>query len=25
VGTDRAFDYFGVDKHLRPNPQPGLF
>jgi Holliday junction DNA helicase RuvB len=25
VGTDRAFDYFKVDKHLRNNPQPGLF
>jgi Holliday junction DNA helicase RuvB len=25
MGTDRAFDYFGVDKHLRGNPQPGLF
>jgi Holliday junction DNA helicase RuvB len=25
VGTDRAFDYFGVDKHLHRNPQPGLF
>jgi Holliday junction DNA helicase RuvB len=25
VGTDRAFDYFGVDKHLHRSPQPGLF
>jgi Holliday junction DNA helicase RuvB len=25
MGTDRAFDYFGVDQHLHRNPQPGLF
>ncbi len=25
MGTDRAFDYFGVDKHLRRSEQPGLF
>jgi holliday junction DNA helicase RuvB len=25
MGTDRAFDYFGVDKHLRQTHQPGLF
>jgi Holliday junction DNA helicase RuvB len=25
MGTDRAFDYFGVDQHRHRNPQPGLF
>ncbi len=25
IGTDRAFDYFGIDKHWRNNQQPGLF
>jgi holliday junction DNA helicase RuvB len=25
TGTDRAFDYFQIDKHLRGNQQPGLF
>ncbi len=25
MGTDRAFDYFRVDKHLPGGHQPGLF
>ncbi len=25
MGTDRAFDYFGIDKHHRGNHQPPLF
>ncbi len=25
MGTDRAFDYFKIDKHFRGGPQPGLF
>jgi Holliday junction DNA helicase RuvB len=25
MGTDRAFDYFGIDKHWRGNQQPPLF